>query len=130
MALLVELHTKLSKYVAAGDGYDARHLESLAKCVQVREYAVGDAVYEFHQRDLGGLSPMNSGFPDHPTPPLVWLLDGAVEHLWMGTEGWPFSLSVLSYLDSACCTAHLALFCMLFCKVHNSVKEAPRCHHK
>lgn len=46
MALLVELHTKLSKYVAVGEAYDARHLESLAKFVEVREFAVGEAVYK------------------------------------------------------------------------------------
>ena len=29
-----------------------------------------------------------SGRKEYPTPPLVWLLDGAVEHVWTGQLEW------------------------------------------
>lgn len=81
--LAVHIHRWLNEY---DKGYDPSMLPRIIGAVEVKELPKGAVIYDPEQVTAQEML-TSSGDPSK-VPPLVWLLEGELEHFWMGTN-WP-----------------------------------------
>eukprot|EP00930_Biecheleria_cincta_P013287 TRINITY_DN11924_c0_g4_i3.p1 TRINITY_DN11924_c0_g4~~TRINITY_DN11924_c0_g4_i3.p1 ORF type:complete len:1002 (+),score=156.41 TRINITY_DN11924_c0_g4_i3:136-3141(+) len=74
LPLFVDIHSLLAGNYRE---YDVSLLEELSHIFTVQEFKHGETIYVAHTPHVEGITAV---------PPLVWLLSGEVEHIWVGDE--------------------------------------------